>query len=198
VAALPLVGVAAQAVLGGITVLTHLDPVTVAAHFLLSMVLVAVSTYLVLRVDEPDAAPAAVVRRELVAVGWALGAVTAVVLLLGTVVTGAGPHSGDATAPARLALDPRAMSWLHSDAVLVWFGLLGMLLLALHLTSAPERALRAGWVVVAVGAVQGVIGYVQYLTGLPVVAVAGHMLGACLLVVSMTWLLMTLRERRPA
>jgi cytochrome c oxidase assembly protein subunit 15 len=171
--------------------------VTVAAHFMLSMVLVAVSTYLWRRVDEPDGAPAPVVRRELVAVGWALGVLSAVVLVLGTVVTGAGPHSGDATAPARFGVDPRAMSWLHSDAVLVWFGVLGMLLLALHLTSAPVRARTAGWAVLVVGAVQGVIGYVQYVTGLPVVAVAGHMLGACLLVVTVTWLLMTLRERRP-
>jgi cytochrome c oxidase assembly protein subunit 15 len=87
------------------------------------------------------------------------------------------------------------MSWLHADAVLVWFGLLAALLLALRLTDAPATARRAGVVVLAVGLGQGLVGYLQYLTGLPVVAVAVHMLGACLLVVSVTWFVLSLRER---
>ncbi|WP_426566983.1 COX15/CtaA family protein [Angustibacter sp. McL0619] len=195
IASLPLVGVVVQAVLGGITVLTHLNPATVAAHFLVSMGLVCVSTYLLWRVGEPDGPAEPVVRSELVWLARALAAVTVLVLVLGTVVTGSGPHSGDADAPARFGLDPRSVSWLHSDAVLVWFGVLGMLIIALRLTAAGARPRREAWVTLTVGAAQGVIGYVQYLTGLPVVAVGLHMLGASLLVVAVTRLLLSLRER---
>lgn len=197
-AAVPLVGVLAQAVLGGITVLTHLSPGTVAAHFLVSALIVVASTMLLVRAQQGDGPAHPVVRPELVAMGWALAALTAVVVVLGTVVTGSGPHSGDADSPARLGLDPRAMSWLHSDSVLVWFGLLLTLLVALRLTDGPRPARRAAVVTLGVGLAQGLIGYVQYATGLPVVAVALHMLGACLLVVAVTRLLMTMRERRPA
>jgi heme a synthase len=197
VAALPLLGVVVQAVLGGITVLTHLNPATVAAHFLVSMALVAASSYLLWRFSEPDGAPHPVVRREISLLAWALTALTGVVLVLGTVVTGSGPHSGDADAPARLGLDPRAMSWLHSDSVLLWFGVLLAILVGLRLTAAPGAAQRAAVWVLAVGALQGVIGYLQYLTGLPVVAVMLHMLGASLLVVVVTRLVLALRERTP-
>ena len=193
--AAPLIGVVVQAVLGGITVRTHLHPATVAAHFLVSAGVIALSVLLLRRMGEPDGPAVPNTARELRWLAWGLSAVTAVVLVLGTVVTGSGPHSGDADAPARFGLDPRAMSWLHADAVLVWFGLLAALLLALRLTAAPPATRRAGVVVLAVGLAQGLVGYVQYLTGLPVVAVAVHMLGACLLVVSVTWLVLALRER---
>jgi cytochrome c oxidase assembly protein subunit 15 len=193
--AAPLLGVIAQAVLGGITVRTHLHPATVAAHFLVSAVVIALSTVLLRRMAEPDGRPVPRVAREGRWLAWGLVAATAVVLVLGTVVTGSGPHSGDAEAPARFGLDPQAMSWLHADAVLVWFGLLAALLLALRLTDAPAPARRAGVVVLVVGLGQGLVGYLQYLTGLPVVAVAVHMLGACLLVVSVTWFVLALRER---
>jgi cytochrome c oxidase assembly protein subunit 15 len=196
--ALPLIGVVVQAVLGGITVLTHLHPATVAAHFLVSSGIVALSAYLVVRVPEPDGPPRTLVRRELVQLAWGLAALTAVVVVLGTVVTGSGPHSGDAVSPARFALDPRSMSWLHSDAVLLWFGVLAALGVALRLTDAPAAATRAWVWALAVGLAQGVIGYVQYATGLPVLAVALHMLGACLLVVAVTRLQLTLRERTPS
>jgi cytochrome c oxidase assembly protein subunit 15 len=162
------------------------------------MGLVCASAFLLVRVLEPDGAPIPVVRRELLLVSRVLAAVTVVVLTLGTLVTGSGPHSGDAVAPARFGFDPRALSWLHSDSVLIWFGLLGMLLVGLRLTSAPPRPARAAWATFLVGLLQGLIGYVQYLTGLPVVAVALHMLGATLLVVAVTLLQLSLRERSPA
>ena len=82
--------------------------------------------------------------------------------------------------------------------MLVWFGLVGMLLVGLRLTGAPGRPRRAVWWTLGVGLLQGVIGYVQYLTGLPVVAVALHMLGASLLVIAVTLLQLSLRERSPA
>lgn len=197
-AAVPLVGVLVQAVLGGITVLTHLSPATVAAHFLVSAGIIAASTALLVRAQQDDGPPAPVVRDELRWLAWALGALTALVLVLGTVVTGSGPHSGDAEAPARFGFDPRSVTWLHSDAVLLWFGVLLALLMALRLTEAPAAVRRAALVTLGVGLVQGLIGYGQYLTGLPVVPVALHMLGACLLVVAVTRLLLSLRQRQPA
>lgn len=194
---LPLVGVVVQAVLGGITVLTDLNPVTVAAHFLVSAAVVAASTALLVRLGEPDGVAVPSTGVEVRWLAWGLAAMTALVLVLGTVVTGSGPHSGDAEAPARLGLDPRAMSWLHADAVLVWFGLLAALLVALRVTGGPSRARRAGVVVLVAGLLQGLVGYVQYLTDLPVVLVAVHMLGACVLVVAVTRFVLTLRDRAP-
>ena len=195
--AVPLFGVAVQAVLGGITVLTELSPATVAAHFLVSAAIIVASTVLLVRAQEHDGPATPLVRSELRALAWGLAAVTAVVVVLGTVVTGSGPHSGEADTPARFGFDPRAVSWLHADAVLIWFGVLLALAMALRLTDAPAAARRAATIVLGVGLVQGLIGYVQYATGLPVVAVALHMLGACLLLVAVTRLLLTLRTRAP-
>jgi len=182
-AAAPLLGVVAQAVLGGITVLTDLSPATVAAHFLVSMVLVAASTVLYLAVAVPT--PAAPVRREIVRLGWGVAALAAVVLVLGTVVTGSGPHSGDAEKPARFGFDPATVSWLHADAVWLFVGLVVALVVALRLSSAPVAGRRAvGLLVVTL--LQGAVGYVQYATDLPIALVAAHMLGASVLVVAVT------------
>ena len=194
-AAVPLVGVVVQAVLGGITVLTHLSPATVAAHFLVSALIVAASTVLLSRVQADDGPARLVVRAEVKWLVWALAGLTAVVLVLGTVVTGSGPHSGDANAPARFGLDPRSVSWLHADAVLVWFGVLLAILVALRLSEGP---LRRAVAVLGVGLAQGLIGYLQYFTGLPVIAVALHLLGACLLVVAVTRLVLANHDRSPS
>ena len=197
-AAVPLVGVAVQAVLGGITVLTHLSPATVAAHFLVSALIVAASTVLLSRAQADDGPARLVVRAEVQWLARALAALTAVILVLGTVVTGSGPHSGDADAPARFGFDPRSVSWLHADAVLLWFGVLLAVLVALQLSAGPALARRRAMVVLGVGLAQGLIGYVQYFTGLPVVAVALHLLGACLLVVAVTRLVLATHDRSPS
>ena len=192
---LPLLGVVAQAVLGGITVLTGLNPATVAGHFLLSMVIVAISTLLLVRAGEGDAAPVPVARREVGLLGRVTVALGAVVLALGTVVTGSGPHSGDAVHPTRFGFDPRSVSWLHADAVMLFTGLVVAMLVAVRLVDAPARTRRAWAWVLVVTLAQGVIGYVQYFTGLPEAVVALHMLGASLLVVALTRGLLTLRTR---
>jgi cytochrome c oxidase assembly protein subunit 15 len=187
--AAPLLGVVAQAVLGGVTVLTGLSPATVAAHFLLSMVLVSASTVLYLAVAAPTRP--APVRREIARLGWGVAALAAVVLVLGTVVTGSGPHSGDADRPARFGFDPRTVSWLHADAVWLFVGLVVALVVALRLSSAPVASRRAvGLLVVTL--LQGVIGYVQYATDLPVALVAAHLLGATSLVVAVTAVIVAL------
>jgi len=185
-AAVPLVGSLAQAVLGGVTVRTGLHPATVSAHFLLSMVLIAASTVLLLRVRDGDGPARSVVPAPVRGLGWLLAGVGAAVLVVGTVVTGSGPHSGDAETPARFGLDPRTMSWLHADLVLLFSGLLVGLLVALAVTGAPSALRRRGWWLLGVTLTQGAVGYTQYATDLPEALVAVHMLGASLLVVTLT------------
>lgn len=199
-AALVLGGVALQAGIGGITVLTSLHPVTVSVHFLVSMALIAAASYLWFARHEPRTPRHLLVARPAALLAWATSAVAFVVLTLGTVVTGSGPHSGDAEAPARYGFDPRTISWLHADAVMLFIGLLVGTLIAVRLTGAaagPARAERIGaaWravLLVTIG--QGLVGYVQYLAGLPEVLVLVHMLLASLLVVVLTNAVLTLRS----
>jgi cytochrome c oxidase assembly protein subunit 15 len=179
-------GVLTQAVLGGITVRTGLHPATVSAHFLVSMGLVAASAYLVFRADDP-AGPRALTVHPLVArLAWLACAVASVVLVLGTVVTGSGPHSGDADRPARFVFDPRTISWLHADAVMLFIGLVVAVWLGVRLTAASARVGEAWRWVLLVTLAQGLVGYVQYLSGLPEVLVLTHMLLASLLVIALT------------
>lgn len=190
-------GIATQAVIGGIAVRTGLNPAIVAGHFLVSMVLVAASAVLVHRLGEGDGPPRPVVRPEIRTLAGITAALGAVVLVLGTLVTGSGPHSGDAAEPARLGFDPRSMSWLHADAVMLFVGLVVAVLVAVRVTDAGPRATRAWWAVLAVTLAQGVVGYVQYFTGLPWGVVLLHMLGASLLVVALVPAVLTLRVREP-
>lgn len=187
VAWLVLAGVAAQAVVGGITVRTGLNPWTVMFHFLMSMVLVALSTALVRGADDAESGPGEVLVHPLarrLAIGTA--AVGSLVLVLGTVVTGSGPHSGDADAPARTGFDPRFVSWMHADAVMLFCGLVVATLVAVRITATTERARHAWDAVLWVTVAQGLVGYTQYFTQLPELLVLVHMLGAALLVVVLT------------
>ena len=194
ISVLPLVGVLLQAVLGGITVLTGLNPALVAAHFLASMVLVSLSAYLLYRVGEGDGFPVASVRPEVRSVAWVTAGLGAVILTLGTVVTGSGPHSGDVSTP-RFGFDPRTISWLHADAVMLFAGLAVAVLLAVHLTATDPRPRQVWLAVVGITVLQGLIGYTQYLTGLPETLVLVHMLGASLMAVSLTYGVLSLRRR---
>ena len=178
-------GIPAQALLGGVTVLTGLNPWTVAAHFLLSMVLVALSTVLWLRSREPGVGQP-LVRRPLALLVAGIAVVTGAVLALGTVVTGSGPHSGDVDADGvptgdRMGFDPELVSQLHADVVFLLLGLTVALLVALHATDAPGRVTRAARDLLVVQLAQGLVGYVQYVTDLPIALVLVHMLGAVLI-----------------
>ncbi len=186
--------VPAQAVLGGITVLTDLNPWVVGGHMMFSLVVIAGATSLLRAVDEADG-PARVAVPDLVrtltlvlyAVGW-------VVLYLGTIVTGSGPHAGDADAP-RNGLDPESFSQLHTDVVFLFLGLTVALVLVLRTVEAPERARRASVLLLGLLLAQGAVGFVQYFSGLPVALVTLHLLGAALTSAAMTWLLLGTRER---
>jgi cytochrome c oxidase assembly protein subunit 15 len=194
ISVLPLVGVMLQAVLGGITVLTGLNPAIVAAHFLASMALVSLSAYLLYSVGDGDGPRVALVRNEVRSLAWVTAAVGSLILVLGTVVTGSGPHSGDAETP-RFGFDPRTISWLHADAVMLFVGLVVAVLLAVHLTTFDTRPRRCWRAVLVVTLLQALVGYAQYLTGLPQLLVMVHMLGASLLTVSLTYGLLSLRRR---
>ena len=178
------VGIFVQAILGGITVLTGLNPLTVGAHFLVSIALISLAVVLLWRARESGATQvkakqpiSPIVSRGLqLQLGLALTVIT-----LGTLVTGTGPHAGDSAKITRLPFDPRVISWIHADAVLLFMGLVAGLLIALLATRAESSVTRNCVIVLCVGLAQGLIGYVQYFTGLPWVLVAFHVAGACML-----------------
>jgi cytochrome c oxidase assembly protein subunit 15 len=197
-AAVPLVGTFAQAVLGGITVLTGLHPAVVAAHFLLSVAIIGFGTVLVDRAqDTADRPVTQMVRVELRRLADVLLVLAALIIIMGTVVTGSGPNSGDADVSHRFGLDQRIAAWIHADTVFLFVGLLAGLVLALHLVAAPRRAVRRTWILVAVTVANGVVGYLQLFTGLPWLAVAVHMLLACLIWVAAIRMRLSLRHRGP-
>jgi cytochrome c oxidase assembly protein subunit 15 len=169
-------GIPAQALLGGLTVLTHLNPWVVAGHFLLSMAVIAVA-YTFWRACRPTP-PAPPVGRPIRTLAGVLAGVCAAVLALGTVVTGSGPHAGDANA-RRTGLDPGMVAQLHADAVFALIGLSVALWFALRAVDAPAPAVRAAAILVGVELAQGAVGFVQYFAHLPVLVVGLHMAGAC-------------------
>jgi heme a synthase len=177
-AAATLAGIPAQAVLGGITVLTHLNPWVVAGHFLASMAVIFAAYRLWLATGEPGGAVHHLVGAPLRALNGLLLGVTGLVLVAGTVVTGSGPHAGDRTA-RRTGLDPGMVAQLHADLVMLLIGLSVAWYFALRAVPAPAAARRAAVVLVAVELGQGAIGFVQYFTHLPVLLVGAHLAGAC-------------------
>jgi cytochrome c oxidase assembly protein subunit 15 len=190
-ALISVLGIPAQALLGGVTVLTKLNPWTVAAHFLLSSVLVAVATMLWLRSREPGVGQL-VVRPPLLGLVRGVAAATAAVLVVGTVVTGSGPHAGDRHS-ARTGLDPEQIAQLHADLVFLLVGLTIALIVTLRATDAPGRVRRAGRDLLAIELAQGAVGFVQYFTHLPIVLVLFHMLGAVLVTAFTTRLVWSVR-----
>lgn len=177
----PLLGTVAQAILGGITVLTGLHPTTVAAHFLLSMVIIATTTILVVRAGEPGDRPSrVVVPRPVRLLSGILVGIGALVVILGTIVTGSGPNAGDASAP-RFDIDQRTAAWLHADAVLLFVGLLIGLLVAVAVADVPSAVRGRSIHLLGITVVNGVVGYTQLFTGLPWLLVAIHMLLAALI-----------------
>jgi cytochrome c oxidase assembly protein subunit 15 len=187
-------GIPLQAVLGGITVLTRLNPWVVLLHFIASMVMVALATILVRRSGEPDG-PSHTVTQPLPR-RLALGvlATASVVVYLGTVTTGSGPHAGDLDA-VRTGLDPALVAQLHADLVFLLVGLSVGLVVVLAATGAPAGPRRAAMVLLAVELGQGTVGYTQYFLKLPALLVAVHMLGASLVVISAVGVVLATRER---
>ena len=182
-------GILGQGILGGITVLTGLHPATVAAHFLLSIVLIAGATSLRAQrfasLDKQDAAP--LVKK----IATAHIAVSFLVLFLGTLVTGSGPHAGDATAP-RFPFDLRTMAWLHADSVIALFGITFGLFVVHGVSVHTKKRLK---IFVAIALSQGLIGYVQWYLDLPELIVGLHLVGSTLVWIAAwrVWLSVTKR-----
>jgi cytochrome c oxidase assembly protein subunit 15 len=188
-------GIVAQALLGGITVLTGLNPVTVMAHFLLSTVLIGVAT-LAAELSAGQPVPQRVlVAPTLLLAGRVLVGVTGLLLVAGTVVTGTGPHSGDKHATHRLPFSLVEVTQLHADLVWLLVGLAVGLAFALRATSAPTSVRRRAAQLLVVVLAQGLVGYLQYATNLPIGLVAVHVLGACLVWVAALRLALGMTER---
>lgn len=177
----------AQAVVGGITVLTDLNPWVVAFHLLCSMAIVSLATVFVRRVDRPASRADGLARRSgaLSGLAWTTYGAAWLMLYAGTVVTGAGPHAGDDRA-RRNGLDPLQVSQLHADTVFLFIGLAIGLAFALRAARLGAWPRRASVVLLAVTLAQGAVGFVQYFTGLPELLVGVHMLGAALLTAAVT------------
>jgi cytochrome c oxidase assembly protein subunit 15 len=166
-------GIFGQGILGGITVLTDLHPLPVAGHLLLSMLLIAGAASLYSRRHEPQYKVAAPTRTVSV-LSLAHVIISFFVLILGTIVTGSGPHAGDEKAQ-RFGFDIRTVAILHADAVIFLMGLTIALLVAASVTQSTKKAI---YIFFAISLAQGGIGYAQYLTGIPELLVAIHLAGA--------------------
>ncbi len=195
-AAIQPVGVIAQAVIGGIVVLTKLNPAAVSVHFLVSAGIVAAAVALHVRCTEGDNPPTAVVRSDLRLLSGALVAVTGLMLAAGTVVTGTGPLAGNAAAP-RYKLPLEGVTQLHADVGWLMAGLAVALVIGLRMSGAPPRAVRASWIMIASLGVQGTIGYVQYFTHLPAGLVWVHVTGSVLVWIAVLRLFFAMRDRGP-
>lgn len=171
-------GIPAQAAVGGMTVLTGLNPWVVGSHFLASMAVIAATYAFWVSTRESDAPTEATVPLPLRHLAAVLTGVTGAVLVVGTMVTGSGPHAGSARV-ARNGIDPQTVSQVHADLVFVLIGLAVATWFAFRAVSAGPAARRVAWFIGIIAA-QGLIGFVQYATQLPAVLVGAHMAGACL------------------
>ena len=178
-------GVIGQIVLGGLTVLFHMWPPLVMGHFVLSMVILADAVVLHHRAGRPDESPALpsgpptgrVVGRPLVLLGRLVLAATALAILLGTVVTGTGPHGGDEDVD-RLPFFLPDVARLHGISVMLLLVLVLVTLWRLRSDGAPPALLQRGEILLGVLVAQAAVGYTQYFTGVPVLLVGVHIAGA--------------------
>jgi threonine/homoserine efflux transporter RhtA len=184
----------AQAVIGGILVLTKLDPVWVCIHFLASMALVVVTIALYVRSGEGTGPTRLLVPRAVRLFSFGMLGVLALMLAAGTVVTGTGPLAGAGNVP-RFSLPLGGVTQLHADIGWLLSGLVIALVLGLRLAGAPRRAVRLSWLLLALIGVQGIVGYAQYFSGLPAGLVWVHVTGAVAIWVTALLLVFALRER---
>jgi cytochrome c oxidase assembly protein subunit 15 len=172
-------GIFGQGVLGGITVLTDLHPLPVAGHLLLSIILIGGATSLydrretgIIRIKTAEKLTANLSRVHIY--------LTFVVIALGTLVTGSGPHAGDEKAQ-RFGFDIRTVATIHAEAVIALLGVTLALYVAVRSNPLHKRRL---FIFLAIALGQGAIGYIQYFTGIPEILVAAHLLGSTLVWIS--------------
>lgn len=173
-------GVFAQAVLGGLTVLFDLKPGFVMAHFLLSIVLLTNALVLVRRAGQPDAPAAPVVSARSITWARLLLALAGLVLITGTVVTGAGPHSGGGKRDDVSRLDLRIpdVARVHGTTVMVFLAAVLVTLWVLRRDRAPRPVQQRASLLLVVLVAQAAVGYVQYFNDIPAFLVGVHIAGA--------------------
>ncbi len=174
------VGVMGQAVLGGLTVLFHLAPQFVMAHFLLSLVLLTDALVLHRRAGQVDAPPRPVVGPAVVALGRVLIVAATVVVVTGTIFTGAGPHSGGAPEDQveRFDLYIPDVARVHGTSVMVFLTLVLVTLWVLWRSRSPANVQARLGVLLAVLVAQAGVGYAQYFNDIPALLVGIHIAGA--------------------
>ena len=184
----------AQIVLGGLVVITRLNPALVSVHFLASVALIAATVALYVRCQE-DTRPARPLAPRLVRLS-SYGVIGTVALMMaaGTVVTGTGPLAGAADV-ARYHLPFGGVAQLHADIGWLLGGLMVALLVGLRLGSAPPKAVRLGWLLLGLIALQGAVGYAQYFAGLPAGLVWVHVAGATAIWITALLIPYALRDR---
>ncbi|MFF3510415.1 heme A synthase [Streptomyces sp. NPDC002573] len=187
--------VMSNAILGGIVVLVGLNPYTVAAHFLLTTALITVAAVMWQRTREGDAAPRPLVGKAVQQLVWFLVVASALLITVGTVVTGAGPHAGDSSDVKRIPIDWETVSKLHAVFAWIVVTLTFALWFVLKAVDAPTGPLHRTRDLFVVLLAQGVVGYVQYFTHLPETLVGVHMFGSCLVWIGTLRVLLSLRER---
>jgi cytochrome c oxidase assembly protein subunit 15 len=186
-------GIFGQAILGGITVLTDLHPATVAAHFILSIILIAGAQSLLTKAKS-EYEWKKLGRNTLHLFARSHVILTFVVIVVGTIVTGSGPHAGDVVSP-RFGFDVRTVAWLHADLVIALLGVSLAYLISPTTAAATKRLLKFFFLI---SLLQGAIGYIQYFLGLPEVIVALHILGSTLVWISAwkVWLSVSRQPKR--
>jgi cytochrome c oxidase assembly protein subunit 15 len=184
-------GIFGQAILGGITVLTDLHPATVAAHFILSIILIAGAQSLLTKAKS-EYEWKKLGRNTLHLLARSHVILTFVVIVVGTIVTGSGPHAGDVVSP-RFGFDVRTVAWLHADLVIALLGVSLAYLISPTTAAATKRLLKFFFLI---SLLQGAIGYIQYFLGLPEIIVALHILGSTLVWIS-AWKVWLSVSRQP-
>ncbi|WP_372347040.1 heme A synthase [Streptomyces sp. KL116D] len=184
-----------NAVLGGIVVLVGLNPYTVAAHFILTTALLTVAVLMWQRTREGDAEPRPLVGKSVKQLVWFMVVASGLLIAIGTVVTGAGPHAGDSSDVKRMPLDWETVTKLHSVLAWIVVTLTFALWFVLKAVDAPKGPLHSTRDLFLILLAQGVIGYVQYFTDLPEVLVGLHMLGSALVWIGVLRVVLSLRER---
>jgi heme a synthase len=188
-------GIIAQALLGGLTVLTGLNSWVVGAHFLLSGVLISFAAVLVWRVYSPSHSP---LSYQAVLLAWPIFMVGWITVIIGVVVTGAGPHAGDANTP-RNGFDLEIWQHYHSYPAYLMTGLIGWALIAtwvsLGKNAMTNPAFKSLGILFLVAISQAVLGVIQSNLGVPALMAGAHMLGAAVIISLLTFQLLALRSR---
>lgn len=191
------VGVFAQALLGGLVVFLHVTPIAVAGHYLLSAVLVWNGVVLHHKASEPEGLRRARATPALLRRSRALVALAGAVLVTGTLVTGSGPHGGDDAAD-RLPFAVTTVARVHSLTVWAFLAVVVVVLRQVTQGDADPALVGRGRVLVALVAAQGALGYLQYFAGVPELLVGAHVLGSVLVWVAAVRFHLALTEPVPA